>query len=67
VNQYELLNINGLTLNSKPQVGFTLKIPQTGNNFSGDISLKDHPTNYTVNAAIRFTQLHVLSGMYLRI
>lgn len=48
VNQYELLNLNGLTLNSHPQVGFTLKIPQTGNNFVGELSLKDHPTAYTV-------------------
>jgi LysM repeat protein len=50
VDQYELLNINGLTLTSIPQVGFTLKIPQTGNNFIGDISLKNHPTDYTVKA-----------------
>jgi LysM repeat protein len=50
VDQYELLNINGLSLNSQPQVGFTLKIPQTGNPFSGDRSLQDHPTTYTVAA-----------------
>jgi LysM repeat protein len=50
VDQYELLNINGLSLNSRPQVGFNLRIPQTGNPFSGDRSLQDHPTNYTVGA-----------------
>lgn len=50
VDQYELLNINGLTLASIPQVGFTLKIPQTGNNFAGDLTLKSHPTDYTVKA-----------------
>jgi LysM repeat protein len=50
VNQYELLNINGLTLNSRPQVGFNLKIPQTGNDFAGDRSLKNHPADYTVKA-----------------
>jgi LysM repeat protein len=50
VNQYELLDINGLGLNSKPQVGFNLRIPQTGNPFSGDRSLQDHPTTYTVAA-----------------
>jgi LysM repeat protein len=50
VDQYELLNINGLSLNSRPQVGFNLKIPQTGNPFSGDRSLQDHPTTYTVAA-----------------
>jgi len=50
VNQYELLNLSGLSLNSKPQVGFNLRIPQTGNSFSGDRSLQDHPTTYTVAA-----------------
>lgn len=50
VNQYELLNINGLTLNSRPQIGFTLKIPQTGNNFVGERSLKNHPADYSVKA-----------------
>jgi nucleoid-associated protein YgaU len=50
VNQYELLNINGLTLTSRPQVGYTLKIPQTGNGFAGEISLKNHPADYTVKA-----------------
>lgn len=48
VNQYELLDINGLTLSSKPATGFTLKIPQTGNHFVGDRSLRDHPTTYTI-------------------
>jgi LysM repeat protein len=50
VNQYELLNLNGLSLNSRPQVGFNLRIPQTGNTFAGDRSLQDHPTTYTVAA-----------------
>jgi LysM repeat protein len=50
VNQYEVLNINGLTLYSKPPVGFTLQIPQTGNQFSGERSLQSHPDNYTVQA-----------------
>lgn len=50
VDQYELLNINGLTLTSQPSVGFTMKIPQTGNNFSGDLMLKKHPADYTVKA-----------------
>lgn len=48
LNQYELLNINGLSLSSKPVTGFKLKIPQTGNHFSGDRSLRDHPAKYTV-------------------
>jgi LysM repeat protein len=50
VNQYELLSINGLGLNSTTYVGMTLKIPQTGNHFDGDPALKAHPTNYTVKA-----------------
>lgn len=50
VNQYELLAINGLGLNSPTYVGMTLKIPQTGNHFEGDPALKAHPANYTVKA-----------------
>jgi len=50
VNQYELLNLNGLSLNSRPVVGFTLKIPQTGNTFSGTRALQSHPTDYTVQS-----------------
>ncbi len=50
VNQYQLLNISGLNLNSKPVVGFTLKIPQTGDQFDGNRALKSHPDTYTVQA-----------------
>jgi LysM repeat protein len=50
VDQYELLSLNGLSLNSRPQVGVTLKIPQTGNPFVGERALKAHPTTYTVLA-----------------
>jgi LysM repeat protein len=50
VNQYELLALNGLGLNSTTYVGMTLKIPQTGNHFDGNAALKDHPANYTVKA-----------------
>jgi LysM repeat protein len=48
VNVSELLNINGLGTNSVVPVGFTLKIPQTGNTFVGQRALLNHPTNYTV-------------------
>lgn len=48
VNQTELLNINGLNANSVVGVGMTLKIPQTGNHFSGTVALNPHPTTYTV-------------------
>jgi len=50
VDQYELLAINGLGLNSRTYVGMTLKIPQTGNHFDGDPALKAHPTEYKVKA-----------------
>jgi LysM repeat protein len=48
VNVSELLSINGLGANSVVPVGFTLKIPQTGNTFVGQRALLNHPTNYTV-------------------
>ena len=48
VNVSELLNINGLGANSVVPVGFSLKIPQTGNTFVGQRALLNHPTNYTV-------------------
>ena len=50
VNQTELLNLNGLGTSSLLPVGFTLKIPQTGNTFIGQRALLNHPTNYTVVA-----------------
>ena len=50
VNVSELLNINGLGSSSVVPVGFTLKIPQTGNTFVGQRALLSHPTNYTVVA-----------------
>lgn len=48
VNQTELLALNGLGLNSQVVTGTTLKIPQTGNPFVTERSLKDHPAQYTV-------------------
>lgn len=62
VNQYELLNLNGLTLNSKPEVGFTLKIPQTGNPFSGQRALRAHPTTHTVSAGETIYSIACLYG-----
>lgn len=54
VNQSELLAINGLSLNSQVQPGTTLKIPQTGNQFVTERSLKKHPAQYTVVAGDTF-------------
>jgi len=48
VNQTELLALNGLGLNSQVQPGTKLSIPQTGNHFVTERSLKDHPAPYTV-------------------
>ena len=48
VNVSELLSINGLATNSIVPIGYTLKIPQTGNTFVGQRALLNHPTNYTV-------------------
>jgi LysM repeat protein len=50
LNQSELLNLNGLGLNSVVPVGFVLRIPQTGNHFAGTRALQKHPTTYTVVA-----------------
>jgi len=50
LNVSELLSLNGLGLNTVVPVGFTLKIPQTGNKFSGERALKAHPTSYTVQS-----------------
>ena len=50
VNQSELLNLNGLNVNSQVPVGIVLNIPQTGNPFNGVRALVLHPTTYTVMA-----------------
>ena len=50
VNQSELLNLNGLNVNSQVPIGIVLKIPQTGNPFNGVRALVLHPTTYTVKA-----------------
>lgn len=50
VDVSELLSINGLGVNSLVAVGYTLKIPQTGNGFSGQRALADNPDTYTVSS-----------------
>jgi LysM repeat protein len=50
VNQTELLALNGLNINSQVLTGTTLRIPQTGNHFVTERSLKSHPAQYTVVA-----------------
>jgi LysM repeat protein len=50
VNQYELLALNGLGVNSVTYVGMTLQIPQTGNHFDGQVWLIPHPDKYVIVA-----------------
>jgi LysM repeat protein len=62
VNQYELLNINGLSLNSRPATGTQLRIPQTGDPFAGDRALRSHPTTYTVRSGESINEIACLFG-----
>ncbi len=62
VNQYELLNLSGLGLNSIPGVGTNLKIPQTGNGFAGERTLRDHPASYTVQSGDTLGKIACLYG-----
>jgi LysM repeat protein len=50
LNPVELMNLNGLTVNTVVQPGTTLRIPQTGNGFPDGAALKSHPTTYTVRS-----------------
>ncbi len=47
VDPSALLSASGLNINSRPAVGYTLTIPQSGS-FPGERALKTHPTTYTV-------------------
>jgi LysM repeat protein len=62
LNPGELLSLNGLNNNSKPGVGFRLTIPQTGNGFPGDRSLRDHPADYTVSSGDTLYSIACLYG-----
>lgn len=62
VDQTELLNLNGLGPDARPDVGFTLQIPQTGNPFVGDRSLRNHPSTYTVSAGDTIYSIACLFG-----
>jgi len=50
VNPSELLNLNGLNLDSQVYPGKVLKIPQTSNTFPANRALLGHPTDYTVKS-----------------
>jgi LysM repeat protein len=62
VDQYELLNINGLGLRSNVYPGTTLRIPQTGNPFVGDRSLLDHPTTYKIKTGDTIYKIACIFG-----
>jgi LysM repeat protein len=62
VNQTELLNLNGLGVNSRPDVGTTLRIPQTGNPFVSERALRPHPATYTVSAGDTLNSIACLYG-----
>lgn len=49
VNPVDLLNANGLNMDSRPAIGTKLTIP-TGGSFPGNRALKAHPTTYTVGS-----------------
>lgn len=49
LNIADLMSLNGLSIDARPAVGTTLKIPQTGA-WSGERALASHPTSYTVLA-----------------
>ncbi|MFH2102837.1 MAG: LysM domain-containing protein [Chloroflexota bacterium] len=50
LNPEELLTLNGLTDGQLYIPGLQLTIPQTGNPFPGDRSLRTHPATYTVTS-----------------
>jgi LysM repeat protein len=50
LNVADLLALNGLDINSRPQIGFVLRIPQSGVWSSGGRALISHPASYTVKA-----------------
>lgn len=50
LNPVELMNLNGLTVNSVIQPGTTLRIPQDSSGFPDGVALKEHPATYTVRS-----------------
>jgi LysM repeat protein len=50
INPTDLLNANGLGVNTQIQPGYVLRIPQSAAPWPGSRSLQSHPTNYTVRS-----------------
>lgn len=65
VNPIDLLNASGLSLESKPDVGFVLKIPQSGywpENRFGHRYIRAHPTMHQVVAGETLNTIACLYG-----
>jgi LysM repeat protein len=62
VNPFELLSLNGLSTSSLVRGGTTLRIPQTGNPFPGQRSLKSHPATYTVKGGENIYEIACMFG-----
>ena len=62
VNQYALLSASGLSLSSRPLTGYTLTIPQTGDPFDGNRTLRAHPATYTVSGGETLNSIACLYG-----
>ena len=62
VDESDLLSLNGLGVNSLVSVGYTMKIPQTGNGFNGQRALEDHPDTYTVSSGDTIYSVACLYG-----
>jgi len=62
VNPIDLLNASGLSLESKPDVGFVLKIPQTGEWPESRFGHRYIPTTYEVHAGDTLYTIACLYG-----
>lgn len=65
LNPIDLLSASGLSLESKPDVGFVLKIPQTGEwpeNRFGHRYIRIHPADHTVVAGETLNTIACLYG-----
>lgn len=62
VNPDELLRASGLNQSSTFYAGMTLTIPQTGNTFPANRSLRSHPTSYTVQSGDTIYTIACLFG-----
>jgi len=61
VDPVALLNASGLNINSRPAIGYTLTIPQSGS-WPGDRALKAHPATYTVVAGDTIGKIACMYG-----